>query len=65
MYSWEITKTMQHYDYCLPSYVYLDMTENSPQLNRISFINTSNPRFEMWDEEGEYWNFSVYHDEAA
>lgn len=63
MYSWEITKIMKDYDFYLPSHVYLDMTETSPQINHVMF-NAWNSRFEMWDTEGEYWNFEVYYEAA-
>ena len=63
MYSWEITKTMQDYDYNLPSNVYLAMTENSSQLVRITY-NAWNDKLEMWDNEGGYWDFKVYYEAA-
>lgn len=63
MYSWEITQVMKDYEYRLPSHVYLYITESSPQVNHVSF-NAWNSRFEMWDNEGEYWNFEVYYQAA-
>jgi len=60
MYSWEITKTMELYNYSLPSNVYLEMTKNSPQINHITYRAGDN-RFDMWDQEGEYWSFDVYY----
>ena len=63
MYSWEITQTMKDYDYCIPSNVYLDITENSSQINHVTF-NPWDSSFEMWDEHGEYWNFKVYYKAA-
>lgn len=63
MYSWEITQTMKNYNYCLPSHVYLNMADNSPQINHVLF-NAWNSRFEMWDDEGEYWNFEVFYEAA-
>ena len=63
MYSWEITQIMERYNYNLPSQVYLDVTQNSPQINRVSF-NPGNNRFEIWDKEGCYWNFEVYNQAA-
>ena len=59
MYSWEITKTMEYYNYKLPTHVYLDITQNSPQIDHIVYHDW-NSRFEMWDHEGEYWNFGVF-----
>jgi len=64
MYSWEITQTMEQYNYNLPSNIYIDITENSPQINHISY-NACNGRLEMWGTEGEYWNFAVYLQQEA
>lgn len=63
MYSWEITQIMQRYDYHLPSNVYLDITNHSPQINHVTY-NAGDNRLEMWDKEGEYWKFAVYFDAA-
>lgn len=35
MYSWEITQLVEKYDHSLPSNIYLEVTSNSPQINRI------------------------------
>jgi len=59
MYSWEISHTMEEYNYNLPSNIYLDMTQNSPQIS-IVIYNPNNNRFEIWDYEGGYWSFEVY-----
>ena len=59
MYSWEISKTMETFNYNLPAHIYLDITENSPQINRVEF-NAYDSRFEIWAENEEYWNFQVY-----
>jgi len=63
MYSWEITNTLKYYEYNLPSYVYLDMTGNSPQINRVAY-NAGNNRIDMWDNEGNHWDFKVYYEAA-
>ena len=63
MYSWEIAKTMEYYNYNLPSKVYLDITENSPQINKVIY-NTYSRKFEISDNEGSHWNFEVYHEVA-
>jgi len=63
MYSWEIMQTMEQYYYNLPSKVYLDITEHSPQINHVAY-NAGNNRFEIWDREGNHWNFGVYYDAA-
>ena len=63
MYSWEITNIMEQYNYNLPSYVYLDVTGSSPQINSVTFDAYSN-RFEIKDQEGCCWNFEVYNQAA-
>jgi len=63
MYSWEIAQTMEKFNYDLPSYVYLDMTDNSPQINRVMF-NAGSNQFEVWDQEGSYWSFQVHYEAA-
>lgn len=60
MYSWEITQTMENYEYDLPSNVYLAITENSPQINRVTY-HACCGRFEMSDQEGCCWNFDVHY----
>jgi len=59
MYSWEITQTMEKYEYRLPSNLYLDMTQNSPQIIGVTFDSYHN-RFEIWDHEDLHWTFEVY-----
>lgn len=63
MYSWEITQVMEQYNYDLPSKIYLDMTENSPQINHVSY-SAYNNSFEIWDKEGGYWRFAVHYEAA-
>ena len=63
MYSWEITKLMEHYNYNLPSNVYLDMTKNSPQINVVIY-SAYNNRFEISDKEGSRWEFGVHYQAA-
>ena len=63
MYSWEITQLMERHSYNLPSYVYLNVTENSPQIKGVTY-NTYSNRFEMWDQEGESWIFEVFYEAA-
>lgn len=60
MYSWEITKTMSSYDYNLPSNVYLDITDHSPQIDHVMY-NAWDNSLEMWDKEGNHWGFTVYY----
>jgi len=63
MYSWEITQIMESYEYNLPSNVYLEITSNSPQINKITYLAWGG-RFEMCDREGMYWNFDVHYEAA-
>lgn len=60
MYSWEITNLMEHYNYNLPSYLYLDITRNSSQINKVTYI-ANNREFEIRDRDGGYWRFTVYY----
>jgi len=60
MYSWEITQTLEYYNHNLPSNVYLDITDKSPQLNVVTY-HAWNNCIEMWDREGEHWQFNVYY----
>ena len=60
MYSWEITKIMESYEYNLPSNVYLDITENSPQINKVTY-HAWGGRFEICDQEGGCWHFDVHY----
>ena len=63
MYSWEITQTMEHYEYNLPSNVYLEITNNSPQIEKVIY-HPCGGRFEICDEEGASWNFDVHYEAA-
>ena len=63
MYSWEITSTMEQYNYNVPSTIYLEMTQHSPQINKVTFM-PGESRFEMSDTEGNYWNFTVHYEAA-
>ena len=59
MYSWEISNLMEQYQHNLPSCVYLDMTENSPQIEQITYLPNYN-LFEVKDDEGSCWVFEVH-----
>ena len=59
MYSWEISNLMEHYNHNLPSNVYLDMTNNSPQIRQVTYLAYNN-RFEVKDDEGTCWVFEVH-----
>jgi len=61
MYSWEITKVMEQYQYNLPSNIYLEITSNSPQIGKVMY-HSCGERFEICDDEGICWNFGVYYE---
>ena len=63
MYSCEISQTMEHYEYNIPSSVYLAITDNSPQIAKVIY-HTWDGRFEICDKEGACWNFAVYFEAA-
>lgn len=60
MYSYEITDIMNRYNFTLPSSVYQDIWRKSPQLNHCIY-KPFGDYFEMWDNEGNHWKFSVYY----
>ena len=59
MYSWEIDQKMKEYDYNIPSFLYIDIISNSPQIRHIKY-NPYDNYFEIWTDEGDYWKFKVY-----
>jgi hypothetical protein len=62
MFSWEITQIMESTNFNIDSKTYLHMCSTSPQINHIVYDPYSN-NFEMWDEVGEHWIFTVYNKE--
>lgn len=61
MYSWEITETMRKHDFRIPSNLYDKIRRSSPQINHVKYDGFTQ-KFEMWDNEGNYWSFDVYPD---
>jgi len=61
MFSHEITQLIEQHNYNLPSYLYLHITGTSPQINHVEASDDG--RVQMWDQEGQHWNFSVYYSE--
>lgn len=59
MYSWEIDQKMKEYNYNIPSFLYIDIISNSPQITYIKY-NLYDNSFEIWTNEGIYWKFKVY-----
>ena len=59
MYSWEIDQKMKEYNYNIPSFLYIDIISNSPQIKYIKY-NPYDNSFEIWTNEGIYWKFKVY-----
>lgn len=59
MYSWEIDQKMNEWDYNIPSYLYIDILNTSPQIHHTKY-NPYGDYFEMWTDDGSYWKFKVY-----
>lgn len=59
MYSWEIDQKMKEYDYNIPSFLYIDIISNSPQIRHIKY-NPYDNDFEIWTDDSGYWKFKVY-----
>ena len=62
MYDWEITQILQQNQNNIDSETYLYICSTSPQLNHIKYEPYGN-FFEMWSKYGNYWKFTVYHEE--
>lgn len=61
MYSYEITNSLQEHNYNIPSSLYIKIIHASPQINHIVY-NPYNNSYEMWDEQGAHWEYSIYKD---
>lgn len=57
MYSWEIEQTIQKFNYDLPSNIYLNIIEKSPQIIEIKH---NNDNFTLITNDGLVINFRVY-----
>lgn len=58
MFSYEISDIVKKYNYCIPSSVYIRIIQTSPQINHVLY-NPYNDKFNMWDKDGTYWEYSV------
>lgn len=59
MYSHEITNIVNQYSQNIPSTLYVKIIQTSPQINHVKYDPYGN-YYEMWDEKGVYWKYSVY-----
>lgn len=59
MYSFEIQKTMEDYNYDLPSNVVMEIKKSSPQVIREKY-NAFDGMFEMWTNDSCYWRYKVH-----
>ena len=59
MYSWEIYKFLEERGYYIGGDDLIKVTsvKENPQLNHIKYDLYQN-RYEMWDKEGNYFNFA-------
>lgn len=64
MYSWEIDNTIKKYNYNLPSSVYVDIINTSPQIIYIKRINDKEFKLVTKDSDDSVreWVFSVFRD---
>ena len=60
MYSYEIDSTMKQFNYTLPSYLYLQITDTSPQISSIKY-SPYDGMYELCTDDGGHWIFSVYY----
>lgn len=59
MYSYEISNLVNHYNQNIPSPLYVKIIQTSPQINHVKY-NPFGNYYEMWDNEGCYWKYSIY-----
>lgn len=59
MFSHEISGIMESCHYNIDSKTYINILLSSPQLDGVKF-DPYNHSYEMWDEENNYWKFTVY-----
>lgn len=64
MYNWEIDNIMKANNYNLPSYLYLDICQQSPQINFIKRIDGNKYKIVAKDENNNSreWVFSIFLD---
>lgn len=61
MYTWEIQQTLEKHNYDLPSKVYGDICETSPQISRLKYEPFSND-FHLWTNDNGDFTFRVHPD---
>lgn len=64
MYTWEIDDTMKSYNYRLPSSIYINICDSSPQIIFIERLNDSEFKIVAKEKDGSIreWVFSVFCD---
>lgn len=60
MYTYEIDNIMRKYNYTLPSYLYLQICNTSPQISYVGY-NAYDSSYKISTYDGGYWKFNVYH----
>lgn len=60
MYSWEVEEFLRKRNHYIGGDDLMKVTSilNNPQLNHIKF-NAETSEYEMWDKEGNYFNFKA------
>lgn len=63
MYSHEIQRTLENYNYNLPASKYDEVCNpnNNPQISRLKYESFGN-YFEMWTNDNHYWKFNIVRD---
>ena len=63
MYSWELQRELEKYNYNIPLSCYREICdiEKNPQIARIKY-EPFDSYFEMWTNDGFSWRFKVYRD---
>lgn len=64
MYSWEIQRELEKYNYNIPASCYNEICgiDNNPQIVRIKY-EPYGDYFEMYTNDGYSWRFKVYRDD--
>ncbi len=63
MYSWEITKILETNNLNIDSKTYMMICNTSTQIVQVKY-NPYKNNFEMWDNQNNYWNFTIYRKES-
>ena len=59
MYSHEISDIMRQHNNNIDANTYVNILKSSPQINHVVYRLFGN-YFEIWDNDGSYWKFTVY-----